>query len=102
MSEQLQQTSALDEETARAEVYGLLARLYYSVPDAELLSKLRVAVTEAPAAGPATTDPLATAEATPGATAAPGTPAAGAPVELPEAITGQPADQQTCSVGFFG
>ena len=44
-------SSALDEETARAEVYGLLARLYYAVPDTELLEDLRVAVTEAPAAG---------------------------------------------------
>lgn len=43
--------SALDEETARAEVYGLLAALYYAPPPAELLDKLRVAVTEAPAAG---------------------------------------------------
>ena len=42
---------ALDEETARAEVYGLLARLYYAPPDADLLAALRVAVTEAPAAG---------------------------------------------------
>jgi TorA maturation chaperone TorD len=45
------QTSALDEETARAEVYGLLARLFYAAPDAPLLGALRVAVTEAPAAG---------------------------------------------------
>jgi TorA maturation chaperone TorD len=44
-------SSALDEETARAEVYGLLAQLYYSPPGAELLGALRVAVTEAPAAG---------------------------------------------------
>lgn len=44
-------TSALDEETARAEVYGLLAQLYYSPPPQELLSALAVAVTEAPAAG---------------------------------------------------
>ena len=44
-------SSALDEETARAEVYGLLAQLFYAVPSAELLSALRVAVTEAPAAG---------------------------------------------------
>ncbi len=29
--------SALDEETARAEVYGLLAALYYAAPAAELL-----------------------------------------------------------------
>lgn len=44
-------TSALDEETARAELYGLLSQLYYAAPPAELLSALRVAVTEAPAAG---------------------------------------------------
>jgi TorA maturation chaperone TorD len=51
MPESIPQTSALDEETARAEVYGLLARLYYAPPDAGLLASLRVAVTEAPAAG---------------------------------------------------
>ncbi len=44
-------TSTLDEETARAEVYGLLAALYYAPPSADLLQNLRVAVTEAPAAG---------------------------------------------------
>jgi TorA maturation chaperone TorD len=44
-------SSALDEETARAEVYGLLAALYYTPPTPELMSQLRVAVTEAPAAG---------------------------------------------------
>ena len=44
-------SSALDEETARAEIYGLLARLYYAAPPAELLASLRVAVTEAPSAG---------------------------------------------------
>jgi TorA maturation chaperone TorD len=44
-------SSALDEETARAELYGLLALLYYAPPPAELLAQLRVAVTEAPAAG---------------------------------------------------
>jgi TorA maturation chaperone TorD len=43
--------STLDEETARAEVYGLLAALYYAPPSAELLAQLRVAVTEAPAKG---------------------------------------------------
>jgi TorA maturation chaperone TorD len=43
--------STLDEETARAEVYGLLAALYYAPPQAALLGNLRVAVTEAPAAG---------------------------------------------------
>ncbi len=44
-------TPGLDEETARAEVYGLLAQLYYAPPPPELLAALRVAVTEAPAAG---------------------------------------------------
>lgn len=43
--------SSLDEETARAEVYGLLAALYYAPPSADLLEKLRVAVTQAPRAG---------------------------------------------------
>lgn len=51
MSEGLPTTSALDEETARAEIYGLLAQLYYAPPSSELLSALRVAVTEAPARG---------------------------------------------------
>ena len=44
-------SSALDEETARAEVYGLLAALYYAPPLPDLMAQLRVAVTEAPAAG---------------------------------------------------
>lgn len=44
-------SSALDEETARAEIYGLLAQLWYAPPGPELLGALRVAVTEAPAAG---------------------------------------------------
>lgn len=44
-------SSALDEETARAEVYGLLAQLWYAPPDEALLRRLQVAVTEAPAAG---------------------------------------------------
>jgi TorA maturation chaperone TorD len=44
-------SSALDEETARAEVYGLLAALYYAPPSADLMAQMRVAVTEAPAAG---------------------------------------------------
>jgi TorA maturation chaperone TorD len=43
--------SALDEEIARAELYGLLARLWYAAPDAELRAAFEVAVTEAPAAG---------------------------------------------------
>lgn len=44
-------SSALDEETARAEIYGLLAQLYYSRPAPDLLAALRVAATESPAAG---------------------------------------------------
>jgi TorA maturation chaperone TorD len=44
-------SSALDEEIARAELYGLLARLWYAAPDAALLDALQVAVTEAPASG---------------------------------------------------
>ncbi len=44
-------SSALDEETARAEIYGLLAALYYAPPTADVLAQLRVAATEAPAAG---------------------------------------------------
>ena len=51
MSPSLPVSSALDEETARAEVYGLLAQLWYAPPSPELLSALRVAVTEAPAQG---------------------------------------------------
>ena len=51
MNQSLPTSSALDEETARAEIYGLLAQLYYAPPSAELLSALRVAVTEAPAQG---------------------------------------------------
>jgi TorA maturation chaperone TorD len=43
--------STFDEETARAEVYGLLAALFYAPPSAELLSQLRVAVTQAPHEG---------------------------------------------------
>ena len=44
-------SSALDEETARAEVYGLLAHLYYAPPQPALLDAIRSAATEAPAAG---------------------------------------------------
>lgn len=44
-------SSSLDEETARAEVYGLLAALYYAAPSEALYDNLRVAATEAPAAG---------------------------------------------------
>lgn len=51
MKESLAASTALDEETARAEIYGLLAQLYYAPPPPELLAALRVAVTEAPAQG---------------------------------------------------
>lgn len=44
-------SSALDEETARAEIYGLLSQLFYARPTPDLLSALRVAATESPAAG---------------------------------------------------
>ena len=44
-------SSSLDEETARAELYGLLSELFYAPARAELLSQLRVAATEAPTAG---------------------------------------------------
>ena len=51
MSDVLPVSSALDEETARAEVYGLLAQLWYAPPGEDLLARLQVAVTQAPAAG---------------------------------------------------
>jgi len=51
MPEPVPTSSALDEETARAEIYGLLALLYYAPPSPDLLDALQVAVTEAPAAG---------------------------------------------------
>ena len=44
-------SSSLDEETARAEVYGLLAALYYAAPSQSLHDNLCVAATQAPAAG---------------------------------------------------
>ncbi len=44
-------SSALDEETARSELYGLLAQVYYAPPAPELLANLRVASTESPATG---------------------------------------------------
>jgi len=47
----LDTSSSLDEETARAEVYGLLASLFYAPPPPELMAQLRVAATESPAAG---------------------------------------------------
>ena len=44
-------SSALDEETARSELYGLLALVYYAPPATELIADLRVAATDTPAAG---------------------------------------------------
>jgi TorA maturation chaperone TorD len=44
-------SSAFDEETARADIYGLLAQLFYAPPAHELLEAIRVAPTEAPASG---------------------------------------------------
>lgn len=44
-------SSALDEETARSELYGLLALVYYASPATDLIANLRVAATDAPAAG---------------------------------------------------
>lgn len=44
-------SSALDEETARAEIYGLLTLLFYAPPTPDVLAQLRVAATESPAAG---------------------------------------------------
>jgi TorA maturation chaperone TorD len=51
MSDRIPVTSAHDEETARAEIYGLLAQLYYAPPADELVQAIRLAPTEAPAAG---------------------------------------------------
>jgi len=51
MNESIPVSSAMDEEMARAEIYGLLTQLYYARPTPELLESLRVAVTEAPASG---------------------------------------------------
>ena len=45
------------EELARAELYGLLARLWLAPPDAELLQQFKVAVTEAEFAGAALAAP---------------------------------------------
>jgi len=44
-------SSALDEETARAELYGLISELFYAPAPPELLAQLRVAATDAPAPG---------------------------------------------------
>jgi len=44
-------SSALDEETARSELYGLLAQVYYAPPAPDFIADLRAAATQAPAAG---------------------------------------------------
>ena len=51
MSQDLRMTSALDEETARAELYGVIAELFYTPVRPELLAQLRLAPTEAPEPG---------------------------------------------------
>lgn len=51
MSSELSRSTALDEEIARAEMYGLLAALFYQPPGEELLAQLQAAVTEAPQQG---------------------------------------------------
>jgi TorA maturation chaperone TorD len=43
--------SGFDEETARAELYGLLALFYYAPPATDLIAKLQIAVTQAPDGG---------------------------------------------------
>ena len=43
--------SSLDEETARAELYGLLSALYYAAPTEAMYQGLKVAATQAPAPG---------------------------------------------------
>lgn len=44
-------SSAFDEETARSELYALLASLYYAPASSELIAQLRLAVTDAPVGG---------------------------------------------------
>ena len=51
MSNEPTRSSALDEEIARAEMYGLLASLFYQPPGEALLGQLQTAVTEAPQPG---------------------------------------------------
>ena len=43
--------AGFDEETARAEVYGLLAQMFYAPPAPELVAELQIAVTDAPVTG---------------------------------------------------
>ena len=51
MTTQPIRTEPFSEEIARAELYGLLARLWLAPPDAALLQQFNVAVTEAPEPG---------------------------------------------------
>ena len=51
MNPEMSSSHALDEELARAEMYGLLSQLFYQAPSPDLLAQLQVAVTEAPDAG---------------------------------------------------
>ena len=44
-------SSGLDEETARSELYGLLAGVLYASPAIELIAQIRAAATDTPAAG---------------------------------------------------
>ena len=44
-------TEPFSEEIARAELYGLLARLWLAPPDADLLAQFQIAITEAPEPG---------------------------------------------------
>jgi TorA maturation chaperone TorD len=46
-----QLSNTLDEETARSEIYGLLAGVLYASPAIELIAQIRIAATETPAAG---------------------------------------------------
>ena len=46
-----QLSNTLDEETARSEIYGLIAAVLYTQPAIKLIAQIRVAVTDAPAAG---------------------------------------------------
>ena len=46
-----QLSNTLDEETARSEIYGLLAGVLYAPPAIELIAQIRVAATETPVAG---------------------------------------------------
>ena len=51
MSTDLSFNAAMDEETARAELYGLIAELFYTPIRTSLLAQLRLAPTEAPEPG---------------------------------------------------